>query len=184
MSSPDKSAVRPGGLRATRESLSPPWAKRDATPPPGRERYAATPVTPTLSEHASKQLLAGYDVPLAREEFADSPDAAAVAAARIGFPVVAKLCGEAIAHKTERDLVRLGLGDEAAVRAAATELLAKARPEDGEVGVLVAELVRGKRELIAGLLQTSLRAFLQLRNSTLISYQVNSRQSRPGANIL
>jgi len=34
----------------------------------------------TLSEHASKQLLAGYGVPVAREELAPDP-AAAVAAA-------------------------------------------------------------------------------------------------------
>ena len=37
------------------------------------------------------------------------------------------------------------------VEAAATELLAAARPEDGDVGVLVAPMVRGARELIAGL---------------------------------
>ena len=37
----------------------------------------------------------------------------------LGFPVVAKLNGDAIAHKTERGLVRLGLGDADAVRRAA-----------------------------------------------------------------
>ena len=80
---------------------------------------------------------------------ADADDAVA-AAETLGYPVVAKLCGDAIAHKTERGLVRLGLGDAAAVRQAADELLAAARPEDGEVGVLVAPMVRGNRELIAG----------------------------------
>jgi acetyltransferase len=66
---------------------------------------------------------------------------------------VAKLCGAAIAHKTERGLVRLGLHDAGAVRAAATDLLAAARPEDGRVEVLVAPMVRATRELIAGLLR-------------------------------
>src|SRR5258706_160899 len=75
------------------------------------------------------------------------------AAGDLGHPVVVKLCGDAIAHKTERDLVRLGLRDGDAVAAAATELLAKARPEDGDVGLLVAEQVRGSRELIAGLVR-------------------------------
>jgi acyl-CoA synthetase (NDP forming) len=42
------------------------------------------------------------------------------------------------------------VGDEAAVRAAAAELLAAATPEDGDVAVLVAPQVRGTRELIAG----------------------------------
>ena len=107
----------------------------------------------TLSEHASKQLLAQYGVPVAKELRVESADAAARAAAELGFPVVLKLCGDAIAHKTERDLVRLSLSDEAAVRSAGEELLAKALPEDGEVSLLVAEMVRGSRELIAGLVR-------------------------------
>src|SRR2546426_8534583 len=82
----------------------------------------------TLSEHASKALLAGYGVPVAREALAADADAAARAAAEIGFPVVVKLCGDAIAHKTERSLVRLSIADGAAARAAARELLALRRP--------------------------------------------------------
>ena len=107
----------------------------------------------TLSESASKELLAQYGVPVARESLVDSPERAAAAAAELGFPVVVKLCGDAIAHKTERDLVRLSLPDEASVRAAGEELLAKALPEDGEVGLLVCEMVRGNRELIAGIVR-------------------------------
>jgi acetyltransferase len=107
----------------------------------------------TLSEHASKALLADFGIPLAREVLVITPDAATAAAAEIGFPVVLKLCGDAIAHKTERGFVRLGLADAGAVRAAAVELLAAARPEDGAVSLLVAEQVAGKRELIAGLVR-------------------------------
>ena len=58
-----------------------------------------------------------------------------------------------IAHKTERGLVRVGLGDAATVTAEAEALLAAARPEDGEVALLVAEMVRSQRELIAGLVR-------------------------------
>ncbi|MGH7288297.1 MAG: acetate--CoA ligase family protein, partial [Myxococcota bacterium] len=47
----------------------------------------------TLSEHASKALLSGFGIPLAREVLAISPDAAVAAAESIGFPVVVKLCG-------------------------------------------------------------------------------------------
>jgi acetyltransferase len=107
----------------------------------------------TLSERASKELLATYGVPLAAEEFVTSPAAAADAAERIGFPVVAKLNGDKIAHKTERGLVRLRLGDRAAVEGAATELLAAARDDDGEVTVLVAPMISGNRELIVGLIR-------------------------------
>jgi len=111
-----------------------------ASPEPGR----------TLSEHASKTLLASYGIPSARERLASDPKAAVAAAEAIGFPVAVKLCGDAIAHKTERDLVRLGLADAQAVRRASQELLAKRRPEDGKTELLVCEMVRGRRELIAG----------------------------------
>jgi hypothetical protein len=76
---------------------------------------------------------------------------AAEAAAAIGFPVVLKLNGDTIAHKTERGLVRLGLRSAADVLAAAQDLLGKVGPDDGEVSLLVAEMVTGNRELICGL---------------------------------
>ena len=106
---------------------------------------------PTLSEAESKDLLASHGVPVAPERLVPDADAAVVAAEELGYPVVAKLCGRTIAHKTERGLVRLGLRDAAAVRDAATELLAAARPGDGDVGVLIGTMVKGNRELIAGL---------------------------------
>jgi len=65
-------------------------------------------------------------------------------------PVVVKLCGAAIAHKTERGLVRLGLRGPDEVREAAVALLDAATAEDGAVGLLVAPQVKGARELIAG----------------------------------
>jgi acetyl-CoA synthetase (ADP-forming) len=105
---------------------------------------------PTLSEAESKALLARHGIPVPAEALVTSPEEAAEAAERIGFPVVVKLCGAAIAHKTERGLVKLGLRDAAAVGAAAADLLAAARPEDGDVGLLVGAMVSGSRELIAG----------------------------------
>jgi acetyl-CoA synthetase (ADP-forming) len=108
---------------------------------------------PTLSEADSKARLRDVGVPVARERLVSSADAAVAAADEIGYPVVAKLCGASIAHKTERGLVRLGLRDADAVRAAAAELLAMATPDDGDVGVLVGEMVKGNRELIAGLVR-------------------------------
>ena len=67
--------------------------------------------------------------------------------------MVAKLNGDGIAHKTERGLVKLNLSSADAVERAATELLAAARPEDGAVSLLIAQQVRGNRELIAGVLR-------------------------------
>lgn len=107
----------------------------------------------TLSEAASKALLADAGVPVLDETVVSDADEAIAAVRRIGFPVVAKLCGDAIAHKTERGLVRLRLGDADAVRVAVTELLGAARPDDGDVGVLIAPMVNGARELIVGTLR-------------------------------
>jgi acetyl-CoA synthetase (ADP-forming) len=104
-----------------------------------------------LSEAESKQLLAEHGVPVLDERVASSPDEAVIAANAVGYPVVLKLCGEAIAHKTERGLVRLHLPDADAVSAAASDLLAAATDDDGEVGLLIAPMVKGNRELIAGL---------------------------------
>jgi acetate---CoA ligase (ADP-forming) subunit beta len=106
---------------------------------------------PTLSEAASKDLLGAFGVPFPDERVVATAEEAVRAADEIGYPVVAKLGGDAIAHKTERGLVRLGLGSADAVREAAASLLAAARPDDGEVHVLVAPMLRATRELIAGL---------------------------------
>ncbi|HEY4267141.1 MAG TPA: acetate--CoA ligase family protein, partial [Galbitalea sp.] len=107
----------------------------------------------TLSESASKSLLRSFGVPIADEREVTDAEAAAAAADELGYPVVVKLCGDSIAHKTERGLVKLRLTDAAAVRAAAAELLGKAAVDDGAVSLLVAPMISGNRELIAGLLR-------------------------------
>lgn len=110
------------------------------------------PTATTLSESDSKSLLASYGVPFASERKVSTSEEAAAAARSLGFPVVVKLGGDKIAHKTERGLVRLRLSDEPAVLNAAQELLDAAMPDDGEVHLLVAPMISGTRELIAGLL--------------------------------
>ena len=107
----------------------------------------------TLSESASKSLLREFGVPIAEERQVASAERAGAAADELGYPVVVKLNGDLIAHKTERGLVRLKLGDRAAVEHAAAELLSKATPEDGQVDLLVAPMVQGNRELIVGVVR-------------------------------
>lgn len=104
----------------------------------------------TLSEHESKRLLAEYGVPVAPERVVDTAADAAAAADELGLPVAVKLAGEGIAHKTERGLVRLNLTTTQEVEDAAADLLAAARHHDGDVALLVAPMLRGARELIAG----------------------------------
>ena len=110
--------------------------------------------TRTLSEYDSKRLLASAGVPVLDERLAVGADEAVAAAREISpsrAAVVLKLCGAVVAHKTERGLVRLGLRGDDEVRDAAEALLGAARPEDNVIGVLVAPMARGSRELIAGL---------------------------------
>lgn len=108
----------------------------------------------TLSEAESRRVVAGHGVPVSPFVTGTSTNeviAAANADSTVVYPVVAKLCGRAIAHKTERGLVKLRLADEAALRSACDDLFAAARPDDGDVEVLVSTMVDGNRELIAGL---------------------------------
>ncbi len=104
-----------------------------------------------LSEAASKEMLSPYGIPFAPDAQVTDAAAAVEVARRVGYPVVAKLCGATIAHKTERGLVRLGLAGDHAVAAAVDALLGEATPEDGEVSVLIAPMVTGSRELICGI---------------------------------
>ena len=72
----------------------------------------------TLSESASKRLLADHGVPVVAERTVADAAGAVAAAGELGYPVVVKLNGDLIAHKTERGLVRLDLADADAVRRA------------------------------------------------------------------
>ena len=111
----------------------------------------------TLSETKSKSLLQKFGVVFAAEIEVTTdgdPIANAVKAAeQIGFPVVVKLCGDSIAHKTERGLVRLGVNSADATAIAARDLLAKATVDDGDVSLLIAKMESGKREFIAGVMR-------------------------------
>lgn len=107
-----------------------------------------------LSEADSKRLIAAWGIPVTREACAASADEAVAAARRIGFPVALKADSADILHKTEAGVVRLGLADEAAVRAACAEITAAAAknaPRAAVAGVLVQEMVGGGVEVIVGI---------------------------------
>ncbi|HWX48533.1 MAG TPA: acetate--CoA ligase family protein [Roseomonas sp.] len=74
-------------------------------------------------------------------------------AAGMQGPVAVKLLSPDIPHKTEAGLVRLDVAGEAAIRAAVSELLAKAAREHASArieGVLVAPMQHGLAEVILG----------------------------------
>ncbi len=105
-----------------------------------------------LSEHESKILLEKYDVPITREFLVASAEEAVKAASELGYPVVLKACGWKITHKTERNLVAVGIKNDNEVREAFETITRNLEGEDSE-GILVQEMVKGSRELAIGLVR-------------------------------
>ena len=103
-----------------------------------------------LDEDASLATVARYGVVVPRRARASSVEDAVVAANRLGYPVVVKAVGRAIAHKTELGLVRTSLANDEQVHDAAESILAGARSHYPEAELLVMEQVHGSLELIVG----------------------------------
>lgn len=98
-------------------------------------------------------LLAAYDIPRIAARVAESADAAAAAAERIGFPVALKIVSPDIVHKTEVGGVALMLRDHRGVRDAAAAMLGRAareRPEALIQGFLVEAMAPAGKELLLG----------------------------------
>ena len=105
------------------------------------------------NEFHAKKALAAAGISVPREEVVTSADDAVRSAQATGYPVVLKIASEDIAHKTEIGGVALDLQDDEAVRQAYGGLMANAAkhaPQARLDGVLVAPMVRGGVELIAG----------------------------------
>lgn len=105
-----------------------------------------------LDEAASLTLLAACGVAVARHTLCLSEaEARAAFEALGGAPVVVKGCTADASHKSELGLVRIGIPDAASVAAAYREMVGGARAAEITLsGVIVAELVRGRRELMIG----------------------------------
>lgn len=99
-----------------------------------------------LGEHASKQALATYGIPVTREIVIPADRIAGIERLPFGFPVAVKIESPDIAHKTEAGAVRLGVNSLEELRAAAGDVVAAARryrPEARIEGVLVAQMTTG-----------------------------------------
>ena len=106
-----------------------------------------------LPEPAAAELLASCGIPYVEHGVADSADAAAEVAGRIGYPVVLKVVSADVVHKTEAGGVLVGLKDERALRQGYDELLRRVQascPDARIDGVLVCRQVAARRELIVG----------------------------------
>jgi acetyl-CoA synthetase (ADP-forming) len=103
----------------------------------------------TLSEFESKEFLKSYGIPATRERLVHTREECTKAAQAIGYPLVLKGCSPQLAHKTEKGLVRLDLRSDQELILAFDDLMS--RLEGNEKNILVQELIKGTRELVAGM---------------------------------
>ena len=106
----------------------------------------------TLSEYESKVILASYQIPVTREIMAESSDEVITAAHEIGYPVVMKGCAPDITHKTEKGLIRTDIRDDREALDTFNDIMAGMNGIKG-AAALVQEMIRGKRELVIGLIR-------------------------------
>jgi succinyl-CoA synthetase beta subunit len=124
--------------------------------PPGPQDDFDIDAAGVLSEHASKVLLSGLGVPVVAGDLATTVDEATEVATAIGYPVVLKVSSGQIAHKTEVGGLRIGIGDQAALRQAFGEMMKAGGAVVGAVidGVRVERHVSGL-EMIVGAVRDS-----------------------------
>jgi acyl-CoA synthetase (NDP forming) len=104
-----------------------------------------------LNEADSLDVLAGAGLDIVPHHLCRTAAQAATAWRNLGGPVAVKGCSADLPHKSEHGLVRLGLDNEDAVRAAFRDMeqgIGKAGATFD--GVIVARMVRGLRELMIG----------------------------------
>jgi acetyltransferase len=99
-----------------------------------------------FDEFTAKQMLSYYGIPTTREALVHTLDAALNKAEEIGYPVVLKACSPDILHKTERGMVHLDIQDERAL----TKAFRSLRKKERRSPILVAEMLTGDREFMAG----------------------------------
>ena len=120
--------------------------------PPVPKKPRTANASTMLDEAASLALLATCGVKVARHTLCTSVEQACEAFNALGgIPVVVKGCTAAASHKSELGLVRVGVTDATGVAVAYREMAVAALAENIMLsGVIIAELVRGQRELMIG----------------------------------
>jgi acyl-CoA synthetase (NDP forming) len=110
---------------------------------------AGLPRTGSLTEHEAGQVFQALGVPVARSALVPASDLAH----GIAYPVVAKVASRDVPHKTDAGAVRVGIGDDAELRAAVSAMLDNVRehtPRAVVDGILVQAMESRLLELILG----------------------------------
>jgi acyl-CoA synthetase (NDP forming) len=125
-----------------RRSPPPAPAPIEAAIPSGSGRF--------LSEAASLAVLAPSGLAIAAHRVCRSEEEAVTAFRALDAPVAIKACSDRLPHKSEHGLVHLDVRSEAAVRAAYAACADGMRHLGVAGEVIVARMVRGRRELALG----------------------------------
>lgn len=103
----------------------------------------------TLSEYEAKQVLVAYEIPITREILLKDKKNLEKAVGKIGYPLVMKGCSAQIAHKTEKGLIHVDIRTLKEAKKAFNDIMAGMKGYEG--GVLVQEMIKGRRELVMGM---------------------------------
>lgn len=141
--------------QATRRA--PVFLEENRGPLPGEKKLAeilgASPPAGFLSIPQALSLVAALGLPVAAWKMAGAPEAAAAAAAELGYPVVLKLSAPSLVHKTEAGAVLLDLAGAPEVAAGFNSLAAAARrqvPPGEPWEIVVMAQAAGGRETLLG----------------------------------
>ena len=103
-----------------------------------------------LSGYESKQFLSSYKIPVTREIQVTNKVSLIEAAKIIGYPIVLKGCSPDILHKTEKKLIGMDIRNEDEALISFKKI--SSRMNGTENTIIVQEMVKGKQELVVGLI--------------------------------
>ncbi len=105
----------------------------------------------TLSEYESKQILTSYRIPVTRDVLVHDANDLLSVCQEVGYPLVLKGCSSDVSHKTESGLLRIDIRNDEEAKASFNDIMNKMHGMEG--AVLVQQMVKGKRELVVGLIR-------------------------------
>ena len=160
---PARDLIREAGLpllRSTQRALQAmkhvgDWARSErdrerlSVPPSVDEAGPVEPTLTTMSEKASKDLLASIDIAVPIGELVSTVDEGGAAGDRLGYPVAVKAQVRGVVHKTELGAVALDLRSAATLRLAMDSMLERIGAERLE-GFLIERMAEPGVELIVG----------------------------------
>lgn len=121
----------------------------------GREiiAKARTEGRDALTEIEAKKVFAAYGLPVTAIDLARSEEEAVDFAKKTGFPIVMKIVSPDILHKSDAGGVKVGIEDEAGVRAAYKTIMANAKAYKADAvidGIAIQEMAPNGTEVIVG----------------------------------